>query len=127
MAVPGNDGQGSTTLADKVLTIYQRGSSPASWVFGLILLCVFITMLFLMPHPTDFQRNVARFLAAISGGFLAFFFVGGVILSGGLGGVTIGAAGGFAIFVAMQFLVHPFPSPEVDATTLLKEWRGGQS
>jgi len=122
----GDNKEKDIRLADKVLGIYQKGSRSASWVFGLILLAVLILMFFFVPNPTDFQRGLARFFLALSAGFLAFFFVGGVILSGGWGGVTIGAAGGFAVFVGIQFFFDPFPPTNIGPDALLKEWKGGQ-
>lgn len=124
----GNDNSAakSVGLVDKALTVYQKGSQPASWVFGSIILLVLIVMFFLVPNPTEFQRGLARFFVALSAGFLAFFLVGGVLLSGGWGGITIGAAGGFAVFVGIQFFFDPFPAGKVGPEALLKEWKGGQ-
>ena len=95
-------------------------------MFGASLLIVLFVMFFFVPNPTAFQRGLARFFLALSAGFFAFFFVGGVVLSGGWRGLTIGAAGGFALFVAIQFFVDPFPVAPGGPGAELREWKGGR-
>lgn len=113
-------------LVDRAVRVFQKGSPAASWVFGSFLLLTLVTIFFVVPNPTDFQRGLARFFLALTSGLFAFFFVGGVVLSGGWKGITIGAAGGFALFVALQFWFDPFPGTPSNRESELKEWKGGQ-
>ncbi|HLG56885.1 MAG TPA: hypothetical protein VI485_16220 [Vicinamibacterales bacterium] len=45
---------------------------------------------------------------ALSAAFLAFFFVGGVLLKGSRPGIAVSATGGFALFVLLVAFVDPF-------------------
>jgi hypothetical protein len=121
-----SNANGDSSLVDRALHVYQQGSGIASWVFGSFLLLILAAIFLLVPSPTDFQRGLARFFLALTSRLFAFFFVGGVVLSGGWRSITIGAAGGFALFVALQFWFDPFPSKPSNPEAELKEWKGGQ-
>ncbi|HYX71210.1 MAG TPA: pentapeptide repeat-containing protein, partial [Nitrososphaera sp.] len=58
-------------------------------------------------EPTAFQCGVVRFLMSLTAAIFAFFFVGGVILNGKLRDLAISAAGGFVLFILMQFVFDP--------------------
>src|SRR5262245_12071212 len=88
--------------------VERSGSAVASWVLGGILLAVLVAIVFIIPEPTEFQRGVTRFFMALTAGCFAYFFVGGVVLKGTVGGQRIGATGGFVLFLLIQFVVEPF-------------------
>lgn len=107
---------------------YRSGSPMASWIFGAVLLGVLVWAFLFVPNPTGAQCGMLRFFISLAGGLFAFFFVGGVVLQGKLAGFLTGAAGGFALFLLLQFVFDPFQGlctgGGKDAE--LKEWRGGQ-
>jgi hypothetical protein len=86
----------------------RRHAAAASWIFGSLILVFLIITVFALPNPTDSQRGIIRFLMALSAAFLAFFFVGGVLLKGTRPGLAISATGGFALFVLLVAFVDPF-------------------
>ena len=87
---------------------HQSGNAKASWVFGGLLLAVLVVVLFALPEPTPFQRDITRYIMALLAAFFAYFFVGGVVLQGNLAGHIVGAGGGFALFILVAFVVTPF-------------------
>jgi hypothetical protein len=86
----------------------REGSATASWVFGGVLLVILVAILFLIPEPKGPQMGIIRFFMALAAGFLAYFFVGGVVLKGSVVGNKIAATGGFVFFVLIMFVVNPF-------------------
>lgn len=87
---------------------HQSGSAKASWIFGGLLLAVLVVVLFAIPEPTPFQRDITRYIMALLAAFFAYFFVGGVVLQGKLAGQIVGAGGGFALFILVAFVATPF-------------------
>jgi len=83
-------------------------SMKAAWVFGTILLFFLISLVFWNPTnlaPTS--QKVVRLLASVFGGLVSGFFVGSLNLAGKiprLNNVTIGAVGGFAVFVLIYLV-----------------------
>lgn len=108
---------------DAWLRRFQQGSPIASAVFGAALLIVLIGIFFAVPNPTDFQRQIARWIVAISSSFLALFFVGGIIVRGSIKGIQITAVGSIGLFVLLVALVDPFP--KVSAPPGTPVWAGG--
>jgi len=86
----------------------QRGNAVASWVIGGSLLIVLVVVLFFIPEPTPFQRDITRYIMALLAAFFSYFFLGGVILRGNLAGQIFGSSGGFALFILVAFVVTPF-------------------
>jgi hypothetical protein len=72
---------------------------------GLILLFLML-IVFVDIDPIKFP--IVRFLMALSAGFFATFFIGGIILHGTLRGIAFSAAGGIALFILIQFVFDPF-------------------
>lgn len=85
----------------------RKGNVIASAIAGGAILLFLAVVIFVMPEPTDFQRGVLRFFIAIAAAMLATFFLGGVVLQGNLAGSKVGAGGGFALFILIQFLFDP--------------------
>lgn len=92
--------------ASSTLHNYQATSPIASWIFGGLILAFLMIIVFAPVEPSKFP--IIRFLMALSAGFFAVFFVGGVLLRGTLNGFFISATGGFVLFVLIQFVFDPF-------------------
>jgi hypothetical protein len=56
---------------------------------------------------------------AFGAGFAAYFFAGGVIVTGTLRGFRIDAGAGFALFLLILFIIDPFPK---ETGQQLDEW-----
>ena len=85
----------------------RKGNVIASAIAGGAILLFLAVVIFVMPEPTGFQRGVLRFFIAIAAAMLATFFLGGVVLQGNLAGSKVGAGGGFALFILIQFVFDP--------------------
>lgn len=105
-------------------TTVQTGSAVASGVFGGALLIMLLAMFWLVPEPTLFQRQLARWTVAICSAFLSLFLVGGIVLKGSISGWSISAVGGIAVFVFLIAVVNPFPGESLPPRHV--EWAGGQ-
>ena len=91
------------------LTLKHRaGNVVASAVIGCIVLVFLAAVVFLLPDATVTQRGLLRFFVALSAGLLATFFLGGVVLHGSIHGNSVGASGGFVLFILVQFVVNPW-------------------
>jgi peptidoglycan hydrolase-like protein with peptidoglycan-binding domain len=95
----------------------RKGNVIASAIAGGAILLFLAVVIFVMPEPTDFQRGVLRFFIAIAGALLATFFLGGVVLQGNLAGSKVGAGGGFALFILIQFVFDPLKIQTIAADT----------
>jgi putative peptidoglycan binding protein/glycosyl hydrolase family 46 len=93
----------------------RKGNVIASALTGGAILAFLAAAVFVMPEPSDFQRGVMRFFIAISAALLATFFLGGVVLQGNLAGSRVGAGGGFALFILIQFVFDPLKIQAVTA------------
>ncbi len=95
--------RGTRRTAPVVLDPKPARNEMASLVFGGIALLFLMALIFVGPR--DLAPNyqpIVPFIAAIAGGFLSYFFVGKLDLSGTIprfDSVRIAAAGGFAVFV----------------------------
>ena len=85
----------------------RKGNVIAAAIAGGAILLFLAVIVFVIPEPTDFQRGVLRFFIAIGAAMLATFFLGGVVLQGNLAGSRVGAGGGFALFILIQFVFDP--------------------
>jgi hypothetical protein len=85
---------------------YQASSRVASWVFGALIL-IFLMIVVFVPIETS-KFPIVRFLMALSAGFFAIFFVGGVLLRGTLYGLAYSATGGVALFILIAVVFDPF-------------------
>jgi hypothetical protein len=112
-------------LLEQLSKAYKKGSSPASWIFGTGFVVFLICVFFLVPKPSPTQCGIIRMFMALAAGLFTFFLVGGVVLQGQLKGLAIGAGGGAAVFVLMQFVFNPVPGC-VRVATIGHVWDGGQ-
>lgn len=98
---------------DALLKIYQKGSLWFSAILVVPLTAFLIYSAAYWADPTEFQRQVVRFIAAVDAGLLAVFLVGGILLRWKAWGLSISAGAGFALFVLMMFVpqTNPFPPP----------------
>jgi hypothetical protein len=87
---------------------HRPGNVTASWIFGGALLAFLIVIVFVLDEPSSWQLAIIRFIMALAAAFLAYFFVGGVVLKMTKTGVALGATGGFVFFVLIEFVVNPF-------------------
>ncbi len=94
----------------KALRTLRQGSPKACSFFGTILLLNLLVTFWLLPHPTNFQIDLARFFLALCAAFLCIFFFGGIVLQGTLKGMGISAVGAFVVFILLQFVVDPLES-----------------
>lgn len=101
------DEQAETVIGQDLET-YHLASPIASWIFGGALLIFLFIVVFILPTPTQFQKDTIRFLMALAAAFFSLFFIGGVLLKGTLKGLFISATGGFVLFILIQFVFHPF-------------------
>lgn len=85
----------------------RKGNVAASAIAGGAILVFLAIVVFIMPEPTAFQRGVLRFFIAVGAAMLSTFFLGGVALQGSLAGSKVGAGGGFALFILIQFVFDP--------------------
>jgi hypothetical protein len=76
-----------------------------------------------VPEPSDFQRQIARWILAICLASLEIFLVGGIILRGSIDGFRISAGGGAAILIASALWFNPFPGRSIPLGSA--EWKGG--
>jgi hypothetical protein len=87
------------------------GDRNAVWAFGAASLAFLMALVFYGPSnlPPDY-KPIVRFVAALAGGLLSYFFVGKLHLGGripGINDVHIAAFGGFAVFIfVMIFWAH---------------------
>ena len=95
----------------------RKGNVIASAITGGAILLFLAVIVFVMPEPTGFQRGVLRFFIAVAAAMLATFFLGGVVLQGSLAGSRVGAGGGFALFILIQFVFDPLKIQTVAADT----------
>jgi hypothetical protein len=79
----------------------------AAWIFGSLLLVFLMAVALLIPDPTHGQMSLFRFFMALLAAFFSYFFVGHIALRGRILGQSVGAGGGFALFVLVQVL-DPF-------------------
>jgi len=93
----------------------RKGDVIASAIAGGAILLFLAVIVFVMPEPTDFQRGILRFFIAIAAAMLATFFLGGVVLQGNLAGSKVGAGGGFALFILIQFVFDPLKIQSIAA------------
>lgn len=95
----------------------KRVPPPASTILVilllLLLLFVLFYLLFRLPEPSHFQRQVARVIVAFASGLLAYFFVGTIVIAGTAWGFRISAGAGFALFILVMFVVNPFEPPRL--------------
>ncbi len=124
--MPDEKNPSDQNLLDKAFVAYQAGSPAASWILGILFSGFLVYVFVAVPHPTTTQCGLLRFFIALTGGLLFFFLVGGVALHGQLKGFSIGAGGGAAIFVLIQFVVNPVPGCTLDVHSG-PEWNGGQN
>lgn len=92
---------------------YQRESLRGSLWIGAPTLMVLIYMAFAIKDPSDFQLEVARFLAAVTAALLAYLVAGGITLNWEpVKGIAVSASTGFALFVLVAFVpqTNPFPT-----------------
>lgn len=108
---------------ERWLQRFQRGSPLVSTVLLAVTLSTLLSMIWLLPEPTLFQRQLARAVLSICLASLAIFVMGGVILRGTVSGFTISAGGGMAILVIFMWLYDPFPTPTLNVGS--PEWKGG--
>lgn len=97
---------------------FHESATLASWVFGGLILIFLMLVVFVEVPPSKFP--IIRFLMALSAGFFAYFFVGGVLLKGTLRGLFISATGGFVLFILIQFVFDPFqvlPTSAISTST----------
>jgi von Hippel-Lindau disease tumor supressor len=106
-------------VSGQVRSSHARGAGVApiaSTMFGTLFLGFLFTFTIVAPHPTPSQLVVVRFIMALSAALFSSFFVGGIILKGSIAGMRLSAAGGFALFVLMEWGPNPFlflqPAPE---------------
>lgn len=100
-----NEGNYTFKFEKIALPKSNAGSSSmkAAWIFGSILLLFLISLVFWNPStlpPTS--QKVIRLLSSVFGGLISGFFAGNLNLAGRipkLNNITIGAVGGFAVFV----------------------------
>jgi hypothetical protein len=94
-----------------VLEPGSTGDRLAAWVLGTATTAFLMLLIFFGPSdlPPDY-KPIVRFIAALAGGLLSYFFVGNLHLGGklpGLDDVRIAAVGGFAVFAfIMLFWSH---------------------
>ncbi|MFC5477774.1 peptidoglycan-binding protein [Massilia suwonensis] len=93
----------------------RKGNLVASAIAGGAIMLFLAVIIFVMPEPTTFQRGVLRFFIAVGAAMLATFFLGGVVLQGNLAGSKVGAGGGFALFILIQFVFDPLTIQTVAA------------
>jgi hypothetical protein len=93
----------------------RKGNLVVSVIAGSAIMLFLAVIVFLMPEPTAFQRGVLRFFIAVGAAMLATFFLGGVVLQGNLAGSKVGAGGGFALFILIQFVFDPLQIQTVAA------------
>lgn len=105
MEKPGRTSQAKDSLAKKGRP-FEESAGVASWIFGGLILLFLMLIVLVDIDPIKFP--IVRFLMALSAGFFATFFVGGVILNGTLRGIAFSAAGGIALFILIQFVFDPF-------------------
>lgn len=105
-----------TSLLDHA--VGKHSAALASWIIGGAILILICAVLFLLPNPTHPQRVIIRFLISLCAGFMAYFFVGRVLLRGTSRGVSFSATGGFGLFVLLQFVYDPFSAAPAVADSL---------
>ena len=66
--------------------------------------------------------GLLRFMMAMCAGLLSGFILGRIVFRGRLWGGRVSAAGGFALFIIIMFLVDPFAGQKVPGP---KKWEGG--
>ena len=96
---------------------FEESAGVASWIFGGLILLFLMLIVFVDIDPIKFP--IVRFLMALSAGFFATFFVGGIILNGTLRGIAFSAAGGIALFILIQFVFDPFQVLPTRSSTAL--------
>ncbi|HEX6189212.1 MAG TPA: hypothetical protein VFZ40_14120 [Pyrinomonadaceae bacterium] len=116
MEKPGRTSPAKEKLARKGRP-FEESAGIASWIFGGLILLFLMLIVFVDIDPIKFP--IVRFLMALSAGFFATFFVGGIILHGTLRGIAFSAAGGIALFILIQFVFDPFQVLPARSSTAL--------
>jgi hypothetical protein len=101
---------------NKPIEDYQKGSLQIAMWLGAPALLILIYMAFAWKEPSEFQLDVARFVAAVTSALLAYFVAGKITLRWEpFNGMAVSASAGFALFVLMAFVpgTNPFPPPPV--------------
>jgi len=88
-----------------------RQDRLAVWVFGILSLVFLMLLVFFGPsNLSSDYKPIVRFVAALAGGLLSYFYVGKLHLGGKIPGISelqIAAVGGFAVFIfVMIFWTH---------------------
>ncbi len=114
---------------DEWLKKFQKGSLVASFIFTIPLTVYLVAVAWYLPQPSDFQRQIAHFIAALDAALISVFLVGGIIVIWKTRwGLSISAGAGFAVLVLMLFVpqLNPFPAPSrpVGQPTFLGERLG---
>jgi hypothetical protein len=84
------------------------GSSVAAWVLGSALLLLLTAVVFILPEPSPFQQGVVRFMLALTGALLSYFFCGGLTFRAHKAGIVVAGSSGFVLFIFLLTVINPF-------------------
>jgi len=85
-----------------------RARDIASWIWAIALTGLLVTILFVLPEPTSFQRSIAHLFIGLTGGVFSYFLSGRLEIKGRIQEVAVTGGGGIGVFVLLYCFFDPF-------------------